>query len=252
MNNLLISIILTYYKKEMYVHDTIKSILNQTHENFEILIVNDELSDESFKILEKISNIDNRIKVLNNKKNIGAGPSRNFAINFCNGKYIAFCDCDDLWKLNKLERQLQNMEKYNQEFSFTDYEIINDNNLKVDFREAKNNLNFTKLRNSCDIGLSSVMLRKSLFDNKEFRFGEIKTKEDFVLWLILAKNGVNLSALNECLVSWRKSSNSLSSSTIQKLIDGFRVYKNYLHYGYFKSFYFLMVLSANYMLKKFR
>ena len=144
------------------------------------------------------------------------------------------------------------MEKYNQKFSFTDYEIINDNNLKVDFREAKNNLNFTKLRNSCDIGLSTVMLRKSLFNDKEFRFGEIRTKEDFVLWLILAKNGVNLSALNECLVSWRKSSNSLSSSTIQKLIDGFRVYKNYLHYGYFKSFYFLMVLSANYMLKKFR
>ena len=252
MNNSLVSIILPYYKKEKYVSETIKSILNQTHQNFEILIVNDELSDASFQILEKMSKIDNRIKVLNNKKNSGAGPSRNVAIDFSNGKYIAFCDCDDLWKLNKLERQFQDMEKYNQEFSFTDYEIINDDNLKVNFREAKNNLNFTKLRNSCDIGLSSVMLRKSLFDNKEFRFGKIKTKEDFVLWLILAKNGVNLSALNECLVSWRKSSNSLSSSTIQKLIDGFRVYKNYLHYGYLKSFYFLMVLSANYMLKKFK
>ncbi|MBD1140991.1 glycosyltransferase family 2 protein [Pelagibacterales bacterium SAG-MED39] len=252
MSNSLISIILPYYKKEKYVHETIKSILNQTHQNFEILIVNDELSDASFQVLEKISKIDNRIKVLNNKKNIGAGPSRNFAIDLSNGKYIAFCDCDDLWKLNKLERQFQNMEKYNQVFSFTDYEIINDNNLKVDFREAKNNLNFTKLRNSCDIGLSTVMLKKSILNNKKFRFGEIKTKEDFVLWLILAQNEINLSALNECLVSWRKSTNSLSSSTIQKLIDGFRVYKNYLHYGYFKSFYFLMVLSANYMLKKFK
>ena len=248
----MISVIMPYFKKSKYIEETVESILNQTLRDFEILIINDELSDESFQILEKISKTDDRIKILNNKKNIGAGPSRNFAIDFSSGKYIAFCDCDDLWKPNKLSRQFQNMEKYNQEFSFTDYEIINDNNLKVDFREAKNNLNFKKLRNSCDIGLSSVMLRKSLFNNKEFRFGEIKTKEDFVLWLILAKNGVNLSALNECLVSWRKSSNSLSSSTIQKLIDGFRVYKNYLHYGYFKSFYFLMVLSANYMLKKFK
>ena len=247
-----ISVIMPYFKKSKYIEETVESILNQTLRDFEILIINDELSDESFQILDKISKTDDRIKILNNKKNIGAGPSRNFAIDFSNGKYIAFCDCDDLWKPNKLSRQFQNMEKYNQEFSFTDYEIINEDNLKVNFREAKNNLNFTKLRNSCDIGLSSVMLRKSLFDNKEFRFGEIKTKEDFVLWLILAKNGVILSALNECLVSWRKSSNSLSSSTIQKLIDGFRVYKNYLHYGYFKSFYFLMVLSANYMLKKFK
>ena len=248
----MISVIMPYFKKSKYIEETVESILNQTLRDFEILIINDELSDESFQILEKISKTDDRIKILNNKKNIGAGPSRNFAIDFSNGKYIAFCDCDDLWKPNKLLRQFQNMEKYNQEFSFTDYEIINDNNLKVDFREAKNNLNFTKLRKSCDIGLSTVMLRKSLFNDKEFRFGEIKTKEDFVLWLILAKNGVNLSALNECLVSWRKSTNSLSSSTIQKLIDGFRVYKNYLHYGYFKSFYFLMVLSVNYMLKKFK
>ena len=241
-----------YYKKSEFIAESINSILNQTFQKFEIIIIDDELSEKSARVLKSIGSLDPRIKIYNNKENLGAGQSRNNAINLCNGKYIAFCDCDDLWKLNKLERQLQNMEKYNQEFSFTDYEIINDNNLKVDFREAKNNLNFKKLRNSCDIGLSTVMLRKSLFNNKEFRFGEIKTKEDFVLWLILAKNGVNLSALNECLVSWRKSSNSLSSSTIQKLIDGFRVYKNYLHYGYFKSFYFLMVLSANYMLKKFR
>ena len=241
-----------YYKKTKYVNETINSILNQTMKEFEIIIIDDEISESSSKVLSNLKKLDVRIKVFKNEKNLGAGQSRNKAISFCKGKYIAFCDCDDLWKLNKLERQIQDMEKYNQEFSFTDYEIINDNNLKVDFREAKNSLNFTKLRNSCDIGLSTVMLRKSLFNNKEFRFGEIKTKEDFVLWLILAKNGVNLSALNECLVSWRKSTNSLSSSTIQKLIDGFRVYKNYLHYGYLKSFYFLMVLSVNYMLKKFK
>jgi len=69
----------------------------------EIIIVDDELSENSSKVLSRINQLDKRINIFKNKKNLGAGQSRNNAINLCNGEYIAFCDCDDLWKSNKLD-----------------------------------------------------------------------------------------------------------------------------------------------------
>ena len=68
----------------------------------------------------------------------------------------------------------------------------------------------------------------------------------------MSKNGIKMDGINECLASWRKTNNSLSSSTFQKLKDGYKVYNNYLKYNKFKSLYFLLKLSFNYILKKFK
>ena len=241
-----------YYKKSEFILESIYSILNQSLKKFEIIIIDDELSIDSSRVLSKIEKLDTRIKVFKNKKNLGAGESRNFAIDICRGEYVAFCDCDDLWKPHKLERQIQFMKESNLSFSFTSYEIINNQNLRIGFREAEKNLSFKQLRNSCDIGLSTVIIKKDIFNDYQFRFGKTKTKEDFILWLLLAKNGIAIFGIKECLVSWRKNSDSLSSSNIQKLVDGYRVYRNYLQYSRTRSLIFLIILSLNFMLKKIR
>ena len=241
-----------YYRKSEFIDESINSILNQTYQKFEIIIIDDELSENSSRVLNSIECLDPRIKIYKNKENQGAGPSRNYGINLCSGEYIAFCDCDDLWKPEKLEKQFRFMKEFNLSFSFTSYEIINNKSLKIGQREAQKELSFKQLRNSCDIGLSTVVIRKDIFKNDKLRFGKTKTKEDFVLWLLLAKNGVKISGIKEFLVSWRKNSGSLSSSNIQKIIDGYRVYRNYLHYSRIKSLFFLIILSLNFMLKKIR
>ncbi len=248
----MISVIMPYYKKSEFIFESINSILNQSFKTFEIIIIDDELSEDSLKVLAKIEKLDSRIKIFRNKKNLGAGQSRNNAINLCRGEYVAFCDCDDLWKPKKLERQIKFMREFDLNFCFTSYEIINNQNLRVGFREAKKNLSFKQLRNSCDIGLSTVIMKKDVFNDYQFRFGKTKTKEDFILWLLLAKNGIEIFGIKECLVSWRKNSKSLSSSNIQKIIDGYSVYRNYLRYSRIKSLYFLIILSFNFMLKKIR
>ena len=92
----LVSIIMPYYKKELFVEDSIKSILSQSYKDFEIILINDDIEKKDF--IETISNIDQRIRVIHNDKNLGAGLSRNKGIKLSNGEYIAFCDCDDLWK----------------------------------------------------------------------------------------------------------------------------------------------------------
>ena len=224
-----------YYKKDFFIDKTIESILNQSYQNIEILIIDDELNDQSSKVLKNLSNRDKRIKILFNQKNLGAGPSRNKGIEMASGEYIAFCDCDDLWSKFKLEDQLNFMKKFDIDFSFTAYQIIDKEGKIIGSRSAKDNISFDELILSCDIGLSTVMLKKKLFNNKNFYFPNIKTKEDYVVWLKLSQNGVKMKGIKKNYSYWRKLGNSLSSSPIQKIFDGYKVYNFYLNYSVIKA-----------------
>ena len=248
----LVSIIMPYYKKREFIEYSIDSILNQSYDKFEVIIVDDELSPESKLILKKMLEKDKRIHVIENQENIGAGEARNNGIKFSRGEYIAFCDCDDLWKKDKLEKQINFMKLENINFSHTAYDIIDEKNNKIGLRNTKKFTTFKELKKSCNIGLSTVIFEKKIFDNNYFKFPTLKTKEDYVLWLKFSKNGIDLIGLEEKLTLWRKCKNSLSSNVVQKFIDGFRVYNTYMEYNKVQSFFNLIVLSLNYMFKKFR
>jgi teichuronic acid biosynthesis glycosyltransferase TuaG len=245
-----ISVIIPYYKKNLFITDTINSILDQTYLNYEIIIVDDENSYESNILLNKLSKLSSKIKIITNRKNIGAGFSRNVALNISNGEFIAFCDSDDLWKRSKLEKQLEFMLINNINFSFTSYEIINEENKFLDLRYSKSSIKFHDLLKSCDIGLSTVMIKKILFEDIDLRFAKLKTKEDYVLWLKIAKKGIKLCGINEVLTSWRKTNNSLSSSIPQKFVDGYKVYRYYMKFSIIKSLYCLLRLCLHYLNKK--
>ena len=89
---------------------------------------------------------------------------------------------------------------------------------------------------SCDIGLSTVLLKREILGSN--KFPNLKTKEDFVLWLKYLKKSYKIFGINTDLTSWRKLDNSLSSSTLQKLSDGFSVYHNYMKFSFIKSVYY--------------
>jgi teichuronic acid biosynthesis glycosyltransferase TuaG len=239
-----------YYNKRNYVAQSINSILDQTYQNFEIIIVYDDVKKTDINFIKSISKIDKRIKVIYNKKNIGAGPSRNLAIKNSRGVYLAFLDCDDLWHKNKLKRQLQFMRKKKADFSHTSYDLIDANGIKLSKRIAKPGLNYENLIKSCDIGLSTVMLKKKLINNY-YKFANLKTKEDYVLWLKLAKKKINFYGLNATLAQWRVTNNSLSGNLIQKILDAFLVYNKYLKFNFLKSCQKVFLLSFNYIIKKY-
>ena len=245
----LVSVIMPYFKKN-YIMKSINSIISQSYRNLEIIIIDDELSVESKTLLKKVSDIDQRIQIISNQSNLGAGLSRNKGLLISKGEYIAFCDCDDVWSRNKIEVQLKYMEDNCLNFTHTAYSIIDNDDKIISGRKAKKNISYKDLINSCDIGLSTVMVKKSLFNNNNIKFPKLKTKEDYVLWLKIAKSGEKIVGYNEYLSSWRKSDNSLSSSVIQKIKDGYKVYNFFLGYGVFKSLYCLLILSINYMLKR--
>ena len=243
----LISVIIPYYKKKEYIISSINSVLNQTYKNLEIIIIYDDLNKEDLNLLKKIKKKDKRIKIYINKKNLGAGRSRNKGIKLSKGVFVAFLDSDDLWKKNKLKKQIFFMKKNGINASHTSYTIINSNNKIVGSRNAKD-MSYKLLLKSCDIGLSTVVLKKEIITSK-IKFANIKTKEDYVLWLKITFNNNKIFALKDNLTKWRKLENSLSSSRLQKIYDGYLVYRKYMNFNLLKSFGFLMLLSFNYFLK---
>ena len=245
----LVSIVIPYYKKKKFIKQTINSVLNQTYKKFEVIIIydDDKLSDLDY--LKKIVSLDKRINLIINKKKLGAGLSRNKGIKLSKGKYIAFLDSDDYWSKNKLKTQIAFMDVNKHIISHTTYQIVNQNNEKISIRRARNFFEIQDLLYSCDIGLSTVILKKNLF-SKKFKFPNIKTKEDFVLWLSILNKKIPIMALDKNLSSWRKLNNSLSSSTIQKILDGFKVYYVYMNYGIFRSIVNLIYLSVNFLKKR--
>tara|TARA_B100000795_G_scaffold204508_1_gene158112 strand:+ start:241 stop:981 length:741 start_codon:yes stop_codon:yes gene_type:complete len=244
----LVSVIIPFYKKKLFIEETIFSVLKQTYMNLEIIIIYDDQNHDDLNFIKEIGALDSRILIIINSKNLGAGNSRNVGITASKGSYIAFIDADDIWKKDKIMKQINFMKNNNILVSHTSYEIINNKNKITGKRVARNFYNLNDLLKSCDIGLSTVMLNSKIFINK-FKFPDLKTKEDFVFWLNLLKENVSIVGLDEKLTSWRKLNNSLSTSVLQKLVDGYKVYHRYMKFNFFKSIYYLFCLSLNYLRK---
>ena len=246
----LVSVIIPYYKKRNFVKDTVVSVLNQSYDSLEVLIIYDDTNLNDLEFLQEISKLDNRIKIINNNKRLGAGLSRNKGIEQSNGKYIAFIDADDTWSPDKLKDQISFMKKNNYQISHTSYFIINEKKKIIGQRKARDLLSINEILKSCDIGLSTVIIEKKILIKTNTKFPKLVTKEDFVFWLMLLKKNYKFYAYDINLTNWTDSQNSLSASTIQKLFDGFKVYNTYMHYNIIKSLYYLICLSLNYLKKK--
>jgi teichuronic acid biosynthesis glycosyltransferase TuaG len=171
-----------YYRKKKFFLLSLESVLKQTYENFEIIIIYDDTDNSDLNYILDKQRMDKRIKVIQNKKNIGAGLSRNKGISVSNGDYIAFLDCDDCWHSEKLEKQFNFMRDNKVSFSFTSYEIVNSKGETIRHKKAQKKITFKSLLCDCNIGLSTVMLKKNLID-QDCQFPSLKTKEDGVLWL---------------------------------------------------------------------
>jgi len=244
-----ISIIIPYYRKKKFFKKTIKSVLEQTHKNFEIILIYDDIDKTELPFvkltLRKIKNV----KIIINKKNLGAGYSRNIGIKKSNSRLIAFLDSDDTWHKDKLKKQIKFMKMKKVDFSFTDYSIIDKNEKKIKIIKAPKIITYQNLLFSCDIGLSTVMINARLL--KKEKFPNLKTKEDYLLWIKLSKKKIKMLGINETLASWRKTNNSLSSSIIQKLKDAFLVYNYHLKFNFLKSLILVFLLSINSLTKKY-
>ena len=245
-----VSIIIPYFKKKLFFEKTIRSIIKQNFQKFEIIVIYDDENLNELSFVEKtLKNIKLK-KIIINKKNLGPGLSRNRGISIAKGNFIAFCDADDLWNANKLSLQISYMKKNKLNFSHTSYSIINEKSKKIRKFIINGKITFQDLMKSCDIGLSTVIVKKIIF--KEYLFCKLKTKEDYLLWLKIIKKIDYIYGLKKELSSWRVVNGSLSSSFFQKIMDSYRLYYIHEKYNIFISTFYVIRLSFWALLKKIK
>ena len=230
----LISVIVPVYNAEKYLLDTMHSIINQTYKNIEIIVIDDASNDNSFNIVKQIN--DSRIRIVRLQYNDGVANARNVGIKNSKGEYIAFIDSDDLWENNKLERQIQYLNKNKGDLCFSGYTLINSNGTLIKRINIPSKTDYHKLLSTNVIACSTVLIKKSFLLDHQFR--KIK-HEDYVMWLELAKSNIHMIGLNESLMKYRKHNHSISSNKIQSATWVWNIYRNVEKLSITKSiFYF--------------
>jgi teichuronic acid biosynthesis glycosyltransferase TuaG len=125
---------------------------------------------------------------------------------------------------------------------------MNDQNKIIGKMKIQKEMTYSSLLKSCDIGLSTVIIKTKYL--KKNLFSKLKTKEDYALWLKLLRNNIKIEGMNQTLVTWRKSSFSLSANITQKFLDAFRLYYIYEKFNFTKSLYLTLRLSIFYLIKR--
>jgi len=237
----------TCYKKSDYIKETLNSILNQTYKNFELIFVYDDEDKNDLLYVKELLQRFKKKKIIINKKNLGVAKSQKKALKNYKGTFISFIDADDIWKKNKLQFQINFMIKNNVIFSFTSYVVINEENKIIKSRIVPRSTNYKNLVKTNFIGLSTVIFRKSI--HSKVKFPQLKTQEDFALWLLLVRQGIKLVPINQKLSFWRKTDNSLSSNTFQKIKDAFTLFYKLENKNFILSIFSVITISYNKILK---
>jgi len=237
--NPLISVITPNYNNSKYISKTIESVLSQTYQNWEMIIIDDCSNDGSYEIALEYSKKDSRICVYCMNNNKGSAACRNKAIELSKGEYLAFLDSDDLWLPEKLEKQLLFMEKNNCDFSFTEYEHINEYGKTIG-KKAKiiKELTYQKLLFHCFTGCLTVMYKQDL--NNKIYSPDILNCNDYALFLKVLKNIKNGMGFAECLAKYRICSNSLSRKKLSKIISYLYIMINIEKINIFFSTFYLI------------
>ena len=202
---MLASVIMPYYRKKSFFKESYYSALNQNIKDIEIIIIYDDRNRSELNFIKNIIKNKKNTKLIINKRKLGVGASRNIGINIAIGKYISFLDCDDIWKKNKLSYQVKFMEKNFLDFTHTSYSVINQKGKFLYSLKAKTQLTHKDLILSCDVALSTVVMKRDIF--KDYKFTKIITKEDYLLWLQLSKDNVKIVGIDRIFTYWRKFNN---------------------------------------------
>jgi teichuronic acid biosynthesis glycosyltransferase TuaG len=230
----LVSIITPSYNSTKFIPDTINSVLSQTYSNWEMLIVDDCSKDESRQVIGEFTKKDERIKLIELTENSGAAVARNTAIKAAKGKYVAFLDSDDLWVPTKLEKQIQFMEENDYAFTYSKYQLMDVNGKLLDrVIEVPNNIEYRSLLSNNIIGCLTAVV--NVEKTGQIEMPNIRTRQDFALWLSILKSGIKAYGLQEVLAHYRLVPGSISSNKIKVAKQNWKVYREVEKLGLFTS-----------------
>lgn len=222
-----VSVIMPAYNAERFLETAIRSVMEQTVTDWELIVIDDCSADRSFAVAEKMASLDPRIVALRNESNAGVAKTRNRGIDLAKGSYIAFLDSDDVWHPEKLERQLDIIEECGADICYCAYSIIDSSGdkVKADYLVPPVVTYADILKENC-IQCSAMLIPAAIV--KEIKFNTEFYHEDYVLGLDILSRGGVATGCTDVLLDWRYLENSRSFDKRKSAANRWRIYREYL------------------------
>ena len=242
------------YNSAKFVEESIESIIHQTYPNWELIITDDNSSDETRSILQRYASEYKNIKIFLLYTNSGAGYCRNNSIKHARGRYIAFCDSDDRWFPEKLERQIKFMDEKQCALSYTSYILCDVDNQERGIVIAPKSITFSQLKRDNQIGCLTAVYDTKLLGRK-YPMPHIRKRQDWGLFLTILSDCGIAYAITEPLAYYRIRQDSVSRNKFGLIKYNIRIYHRVLGYSSIKShaYFFFLFLPTHFkkVLKKY-
>lgn len=222
----LVSIITPVYNAARFIGETIESVINQSYQNWELILVNDCSTDNSVQIIEEWMNQDSRVTLYQLSENGGAAVARNKGLELAKGEFIAFIDSDDYWHKEKLTKQICFMKENQYQFTYTNFNLISEDGIVIkESVKIPTSLNYSGLLKNTSIACSTVVINRNAIG--DFRMPLVRKGQDTATWLMLMRErNIVAYGLDEVLNSYRQVSGSISSNRIAALKRTWNTYYN--------------------------
>ena len=245
-----VSIIMPAYNCENYIRQAVDSVKRQTYPDWELLIINDASSDGTGAAAAKLAMEDQRIRYLENEANLGVAGTRMRGVQMAEGSWIAFLDSDDCWTEDKLEKQIQLIQRVaDAAIVFTGSAFMNEQGEKSSYiLHVPERVSYKELLKQNIISCSSVLVKKELVLKYGMPDGDLH--EDFALWLQILRDGGAACGIDEPLLIYRVSSGSKSGNKLHAAHMQWKVYR-FIGLGVLQASYYMAAYTVR-NVKKYR
>ena len=243
-----VSVITPVYNAEKFLTETIKSVLNQTYESFEYLLIDDCSTDNSTSIIKEFAKNDSRVKYIKLPENSGAAVARNKGLEKAKGRFIAFVDSDDKWYPEKLQKQLDFMALNHAPFTYTNYEHISEEGEILSSPKLPERLNYSGLLKNTAIACSTVVIDRKVIG--DFRMPLVRKGQDTATWLKILRNHNYAYLVDEVLNQYRGREGSLSSNKLGALKRTWNTYRNLEKLPLHKAIYYFSFYVGNAIMRR--
>lgn len=238
-----VSVITPVYNAEQFLRETLDSVLSQTYDNIEYILVDDCSTDDSADIINDYAQKDKRINYIKLEHNSGAAVARNTGLENATGRYIAFIDSDDVWYSEKLEKQLHFMKKSNEAFTYTKYERMSEDGKIIGAPEFPRKLNYAGLLKNTAIACSTVVVDREVIG--DFRMPLVRKGQDTATWLHILKKHDYAYLVDEVLNQYRSREGSLSDNKFGALKRTWHTYRHIEKLPLYKASYYFVHYGIN-------
>ena len=237
----MISIVVPVYNAAPYIENTVQMVLQQTYQDFELILVDDCSTDNSVALLEELleQRKDVRLRLVKKERNQGAAAARNTGLDMASGRYIAFLDADDVWLPHRLEAGLRFMEEKKAGFVFSAYEFGDEQARGTGkIVHVPEKLTYRKALSRTVVFTTTTLFDTTLVPKELLRMPTVPSEDTATWWQIL-RNGHVAYGLDQVLAFYRRPAKSLSSNKLVALQRIWNLYRKQEKLGLFSSaFYF--------------